>query len=52
MSCDCQVKDRDPQKPCPSCGAEPRVTQLVSAPDQTSARVATLLRMMKPGKKQ
>ncbi len=25
MSCTCQVKDRDSEKPCPVCGDEPRL---------------------------
>ena len=50
MSCDCQVKDPDPDKPCPVCG-DPRTDDLAGskARERMEAQRTETLSMMRRG---
>lgn len=51
MSCDCQVKDADPSKPCPSCGAKPDPPTQPEQGEESAfekRRTETLMMMMRP----
>ena len=47
--CDCQVKDRDPDRPCPVCGDSPKIV-LESKVEQEARekKRIDLLRLMTP----